>query len=63
MASYKIVMVTGIIVSVLGGLLMTSNTIYHDNATRTFTVLAIKLAIVGLGILIYKKGEHMRDNR
>lgn len=63
MASYKLLMITGGIISVLGFLLMSTNTIYYEDTTRTFTELGIKLAIVGIGILIYKKGEHMKEDK
>lgn len=63
MASYKIVMITGGIISLIGMLLMTSFTIYYEDTTRTFMELGIKLVIVALGLLTYKKGERMRDDR
>jgi uncharacterized membrane protein YhaH (DUF805 family) len=60
MASYRFVMITGLIISVSGMLLITSNTTYYIDTNRTFTELVIKSVIVALGVLIYKRGEHLR---
>lgn len=63
MPSYKLLMIAGVIISVIGFISMYSITVYYYDTTRTITEIGIKLAILFAGVLVYRKGVSMRDDR
>ena len=63
MESYKIALVSGAAVTILGFLLLSSVTVYYDSLFRTFAELVVKSVVVFAGLGLLAMGQKMRDER
>jgi hypothetical protein len=63
MATNKALMGIGAAISIIGLLLLSSITVYHDSMARTLVEVAVKLGVLTLGAWLYRRGQQMRDAR
>lgn len=77
MSEHKVWMILGGIIMVIGFILLSAHTTFYTGGeyygsiymggsivwSKTLGLMAAKLAVLGAGYLVYRRGENLRDSR